>query len=143
MSNSWLFKDTIMQKQPSIQEWPVMLNYIVDAMSFGKNNYISVHQNASSFLNTSAVLQYDCIPFLLFNLCSFKPSYNSAYCSSSCFMNSLWGKQTLWFDIGATFLYILSIIFLSFTINKPSVVSEYYSIFCCPLCSIAHHVFWK
>lgn len=63
MSNSGLFKDTIMQKQPLAQEWPIMLNCIVDAMSFGKNNHISAHQNASSFLTLHQSCNMITFPF--------------------------------------------------------------------------------
>lgn len=144
LSNSWLFKDTILQKQPLVQEWPIMLSCLVDAMSFGKNNHISACQNVSNFFT----LYQSChtitflFGYMIFVVSDLVTTLHTTQVLDF-WMPSLRGKQTLWFDIGVAFFYILKIIFLLFTINKPSILSEYHYIFCSPLYSMARHVLWR
>lgn len=144
MSNSWLFKKTILQKQPLVQEWPIMLSCLVDAICFRKNNHISAHQNASSFLTLHQSCNMITYPFgyLIFVVSDLVTTLHTTQVLDF-WMPSLWGKQTVWFDIGAASFYIVRIIFLSFTINKLSILLEQHSTFCSPLCSMAHHAVWR
>ena len=52
-----------MQKQPLVQERQIMLICLIDTTSSGKNNTISAHKNASSFLTLHQSCNMITFPF--------------------------------------------------------------------------------